>query len=179
MANEFMTINGNLFKTRDYGAIGDALEMAIKKAVGYKPAYIKVSKPGKSDVRIDRRWTECKQGAGELSGADMTKLLVGSSRVLFVPVVVLDGTDGNYTLDPYKQEGFILDKKLFIDTLESIGAIREKVGSDGITRKTIQTFWNRSKNAPHGKTLERIMNALYTLVDEGLALSVEDLLSAE
>lgn len=143
----------------DSGLPGDALELAIKDFYG-KPLVI--SRQGHADIRIGTRNFEIKSGAGELGDAYTRKLLRGSGRVLYVPVVY-------YDQPLMRQDGYVMDRADFLDALEEAGAIRwsKKSTSNGL-RVTIQTFWVRSKNKPHGRLLSRMLDAFESRENEEL-----------
>ena len=152
-------VNVSIYSQEDDGRFGKCIEMVVTEK-----SYVK------SAGRVD--WThlctkfEVKTGAGELGKAGRA-LLPHCHKVLFVPVPVADN-DG--TIDPYKQEGFIIDKPVFIDLLEGLGLIRYgKTTTAGAKVNAIQTFWNRSKNAPHSKKkYNALMDALYDNCDTTL-----------
>ena len=142
---------------RDSGLIGDALEMAVKDWYG-RP--LVMSKQGRCDIRIGARNYEVKQGGGEL-GELGKRLVRGSGWVLYIPVVLLD-----YPLD--KQDGYIMDRADFLRALQDAGALRSKTPTRGNTKVTIQTFWNRSKNKPHGRLLDKMLEAFDQYENEEL-----------
>lgn len=130
---------------RDSGLLGHALELAIKDYLG-KP--LTLSPAGRCDTRLGPRNCEIKQGAGIL-GPVGGKLLKGSGLMLFVPVV-LEG------YDILHQQGYILERDDFLEAMDRAGALREKSTSKGQRVVTLQTFWNKSKKAPHGRLLSRM-----------------------
>jgi len=133
------------FSARDCGRYGKATETADTGK--------RCKSAGKVDAYHFHKAYEWKTGAGELGNAGEV-LLKGIKYVVYVPVVV-EGVE----LD--RQEGFVLTREGFLQALEDAGALREKVSTAGVRKVTIQTFWNRSKNAPHGKLLERILDTMY------------------
>ena len=147
-----MVIN---YKEHDDGKIGKATEEAVKEFLGLK---VCVAKAGRTDMRKARICYEVKTGAGELGDLD-GKLLKGSSMVIYIPVV-----DENLSVD--RQEGFVMSKQVFIETLGALGLIREKTSTAGARKITIQTFWNRSKNKPHGRGLAKMLDAFYDMEGE-------------
>lgn len=157
-------VNINEYKATDCGRIGKAFERSCTNKNKVKAA-------GKVDWYHLGETFENKIGAGEL-GKPHQKLLGGVKKVLYVPVPVVD-EDG--TLDPYKQEGFILDRKTFLEVLESVGLIREKTSTAGIRKVTIQTFWNRKENKPHGTKYYKLLDALYESCEETLEEHLERL----
>lgn len=134
---------------RDNGLLGHALELALKDYLG-KP--LTLSPAGRCDVRLGTRNCEIKQGAGIL-GPVGGKLLKGSGLMLFVPVVLED-------YDILHQQGYITERPEYLEAMDRAGALREKVTSKGLRVVTLQTFWNRSKNKPHGRLLSRMEEEL-------------------
>ena len=135
------------YKTIDSGAFGKAFERDLKAEFNQKA---KVAKQGKIDFRRDHKCFEVKTGAGELDGLLKSKV----KYVIYVPVVEADRA-------VTEQEGFILDKAIFLEVLTACNLIRHKVSTSGQEKVTIQTFWNRAKNAPHGKGYARLLDGLY------------------
>lgn len=138
-------VSTSSLSVRDCGRYGKATETADTGK--------RCKAAGKVDAYHFRKAYEWKTGAGELGNAG-DNLLKGVQYVVYVPVVV-DGLE----LD--EQEGFVLTREGFLQALEQAGAIREKTSTAGVRKVTIQTFWNHSKNAPHGKLYERILDAMY------------------
>lgn len=140
-----------MYSTHDSGAMGKTLERDLKVLLGLAD---KVASPGKADFRKRYKNGEVKTGAGELGGLG-GKLIKGSSFVVYVPVVNMD-------LPVEKQEGFILDRAVFLEMLDSLGLIRTKKSTSGAMKVTIQTFWNHKQNKPHSvKKYNALMDALY------------------
>ena len=153
-------------KETDSGKYGKAVEMQLKAALDLK---ICVSRQGRTDLRKACTNYEVKTGAGELG--DLGKRLVkGCSAVLYVPVPVVSCDDNGEYIDLASCDGYVLTRNDFLDALEEAGAIRTKRSTSGAMKVTIQTFWNRSKNAPHGALLEkRLIPALETYCSATLA----------
>lgn len=135
----------------DCGATGKNAEANIKAYLNLK---ICVSSAGKTDMRKANACYEIKTGAGELGNLG-EKLVKGSSKVIYIPVV-------NESLPINKQEGFVMARDLFLSILEQTGMLREKTSTAGVRKVTIQTFWNKKLNKPHGKGLERMLDAFYS-----------------
>lgn len=136
----------------DYcGGLGKATEESLKEFLGLA---VKVAKQGKTDMRKSRICYEIKTGAGELGDCG-AKLVKGCSKVIYIPVV-------NETLEITEQEGFVMDREIFLEILDNCGMIREKTSSKGVRKITIQTFWNRKQNKPHGKGLAKMLDAFYS-----------------
>lgn len=135
------------YKAIDSGAIGKTFERDLKAEFNQRA---KVAKQGKIDFRRDNKCFEVKTGSGELDGLFKSKV----KFVIYVPVVEADKA-------VTEQEGFILDKAVFLEVLNNANLIRHKVSTSGQEKVTIQTFWNRAKNAPHGKGYARLLDGLY------------------
>ena len=150
-----MEIYGNNFN--DCGIYGRATEMNLKALLDLT---IKVARPGKTDLRKKRICYEIKTGAGELGNIG-EKLVKGATMVVYIPVV-------NENMSIVDQEGFVMSRDLFLEVLQNCGMIREKTATNGTRKITIQTFWNRSKNAPHGKGYGRMLDAFYDLEGNGV-----------
>lgn len=142
----------NNYKTTDCGAYGKATEESVKAFLHLK---VSVSKAGRTDLRKANVCYEVKTGAGEL-GMVGGKLIKGSTMVIYIPVI-------DEKAEIYEQEGFVMSRELFLETLEGCGLIREKTSTSGHRKITIQTFWNRKLNKPHGKGYQRMLDAFYDL----------------
>lgn len=141
--------NLGTYSLADCGAWGKASESAL------------TGKRCKTQNKVDR-WLgkvrlEVKTGAGELGNAG-SRLLAHTDKVIYCPVPIADA-DGY--VDPYKQEAFVLTREEFLEALAEAGALREKTSTAGVRKVTIQTFWNRKANKPHGALLYRLLDALY------------------
>lgn len=152
-------------KKSDCGRVGDSLEMNIK---AYRNCKVKVAKAGSPDLRQGGRYYEVKCGAGEVEYLYHSTL----PYVLYVPVPVKSEVPAGFdsegkalvevTVFVDKCEGFLFNREAFLQGMEAIGAIRPaKKGTDGKLRHCLQTFWNDSKQAPHGKLLEKILDLGY------------------
>ena len=136
------------------GLKGDCFELALHDLQGEDLA---VSARGVVDIRIrvsekvkTSNKVEVKTGAGQIPHN-----LKGNSYIIYCPVV-----DLNKTI--LEQEAFILPRKTFIECLVASGCYREsKRTTVGSYTEAIQTFWNSSKNAPHGKKYYKLLDALY------------------
>lgn len=135
------------YKATDCGRWGKAFERANKNHFNQKD---KISKQGAVDSRRRGKCFEDKTGAGELDFLYRSKV----KYVKYVPVV-----DENVA-ECY-QEGFIFEREVFLNMLEDIGLVRSKISTSGQERITIQTFWNHSKNKPHGKKYFALIDACY------------------
>ena len=127
-------------------------------------AYIKTV--GKVDWYHNGMKIEIKAGAGYLSMHG--KSILKGNRVLFIPVPIVE-EDG--TINFYKQEGFLFTKADFMTMLENAGALRWKKSRSEIYPErdlTIQTYWNRKQDKPHGTLYFRILDESYSLCLETL-----------
>lgn len=148
------------------GLAGDCFEAAFTEACGQEPC---VSARGVVDVKVKISATvknynkvEVKTGAGQIPNN-----LKGNSYVVYCPVV-----DLNKPL--HKQEAFVVKRAVFIQCLKDSGCYREsKRTTSGTRTEAIQTFWNRKLNAPHGRKLEKLLDALYA----SEAMTVEEWLN--
>lgn len=132
----------------DCGRLGKGTEKDLKMVTFLK---VCVAKSGKSDLRKNYIHYEVKTGAGELGNVN-EKLVKGSSRVIYIPVV-------EEHLPVERQQGYVMDRELFLQILDECGLIRTKTSTAGFKKVTIQTFWNHSKNAPHGKKYFKLLEA--------------------
>lgn len=140
-----------MYKETDCGAMGKTFERDLKMLFGQAD---KVASPGKTDLRRRYKNIECKTNAGEL-GEVGGKLIKGSSLVIYVPVV-------NMELPVEKQEGFLIDRAVFLEILEELELIRTKKSTSGKMKVTIQTIWNHKQNKPHSlKKYNALLDALY------------------
>lgn len=149
------------YSLSDDGAFGKAFEAVF------------TGKACKAQNKVDR-WLghtrlEVKTGAGELGKAG--RILPHCDKVVYCPVPL---ADRNGYVDPYMQEAFFLTKEAFLEALEVAGAIRSKKTTAGTRVVAIQTFWNRKQNKPHGRLLDRILEACYERCDFTLEELLEE-----
>jgi hypothetical protein len=138
------------YSIADCGAFGKAFEAALTGK--------RCKSAGKVDRWLGKVRLEVKTGAGELGNAG-ARLLTRTDKVVYCPVPIADAQG---YVDPYKQEAFLLTREAFLQALEeTAGALREKTSTAGIRKVTIQTFWNRKANKPHGALLYRLLDAMY------------------
>lgn len=156
--------NLNNYSIADCGLFGKAMEAAITGR--------RCKSAGKVDWTHHRVRFEVKTGAGELGDANGARLLKGSAYVIYCPVPIADA-DGY--IDLTKQEAFVLTREAFLASLAEAGAIREKTSTAGKRKVTIQTFWNRKQNKPHGALLYRLLDALY----ENCECTLEEMIEEE
>ena len=159
--NNNLTIRFDSYKAEDSGRWGKAMERAPKARFGMKD---KVAAPGRMDFRRARVNYEIKTGAGEIDGLLKSRL----RYVLYVPVVCEDKGEA-------EQEGFLLEREPFLEILDNLGLIRTKISTAGQEKVTIQTFWNHSKNKPHGRKYYDLLDACY----EACIMTLEEFFEAE
>lgn len=133
------------------GLAGFCFEAALHVFKGEAP---EVAAVGKTDIILyidgKNRKVEVKTGGGRIQND-----CKGNSYFVFCPVVNLDEE-----LD--RQEAFIVKREVFIEILKEAGLYRVSKGStSGPATEAIQTFWNRSKNKPHGKKYSVLLDLLY------------------
>ena len=136
------------------GLHGDCFELALHDLVGDE---LVVSARGVVDIRIkvsaDTKTTnkvEVKTGGGRIPNN-----LRGNGYIIYCPVVNLEKTI-------LEQEAFILPRKVFIECIKASGCYRaSKRETSGGYSEAIQTFWNISKNAPHGRKYFKLLDELY------------------
>lgn len=133
------------------GLAGACLELALHDLIGDK---LEVRAAGKTDLkmRINGKLcrVEAKTGAGRLLHD-----CKGNSFMIYCPVVNLEA-------DLLHQEAFIIRRRVFIEVLQAVELYRaSKNSTSGPATEAIQTFWNRSKNAPHGRKYYRLLDLLY------------------
>lgn len=136
------------------GLHGDCLELGLKGWLGLELAMsgkgVVDLKTKVSDTVKTYNKVEVKTGAGQIPNN-----LKGNSYVVYCPVVDLDKPLN-------KQEAFVVKRTVFIKCLQEAECYRVgKRTTAGTTTEAIQTFWNRKLNKPHGRKLERLLDALY------------------
>lgn len=145
------------------GNLGKNAEANLKARLGRKP---ESAPAGKVDLpKFDGRNWEVKTGAGELCRGSEYKPLRGVSAVIYIPVVKED-------LPIEEQEGFVLTKQAFIEIIETLGM---RKFNKSRCKWNIQTFWNHTKQAPHGKKYDLLLDALY----EHCEMTLEEWLEAQ
>ena len=145
--NDYTNVNN--YNIADCGAFGKAFESAFTGK--------RCKSANKVDFWHDKARFEIKTSASEITSKG-AKMLNGVKYVIYCPVPLADA-DG--TINLYKQEAFLLTRDGFINALEQADALREKTSTAGVRKVTIQTFWNRKQNKPHGALLYRLLDALY------------------
>ena len=146
----------NIQSVKGDGHFGDTFDAGIKNVFGMGNL---VSRGRSWDLVLDGKRYELKTGAGELGNTDI-KALHGSSMVIYCPVY-------DETLSVEEQEAFVIDKNTFLQVIKNAGLYREsKTTTNNRQVHAIQTFWNRSKEAPHSKkAYERLLDGLYNNMD--------------
>lgn len=135
------------------GDIGDGFEMIVKHFAGVK-LWDRVSPAGKPDFAIGSRHYDVKQNGSPIIYGDSIAVQ-GSSRVIYAPfvsVTVIEQTDTYRVLQFHLEdtEFFIVDKRAFVKFLQTSD---KNLCKNNPTRQqlNIQTVYNYTKNAPHGK----------------------------
>ncbi|HZJ75992.1 MAG TPA: hypothetical protein VFD25_05325 [Clostridia bacterium] len=142
----------NIQSIKGDGHFGDTFDAGIKNIFGMGNL---VSRGRSWDLVLNGKRYELKTGAGELGNANM-KAIYGSSKVIYCPVY-------DEKLSVEEQEAFVIDKKAFLQVIKDAGLYREsKTTTNNRQVHAIQTFWNRTKKAPHSKkAYERLLDGLY------------------
>lgn len=142
----------NIQSIKGDGHFGDTFDAGIKNVFGMGNL---VSRGKSWDLVLNGKRYELKTGAGELGSIDK-KALYGCSMVIYCPVF-------DETLPIEQQEAFVIDKNTFLQVIKDAGLYREsKKTTNNRQVQAIQTFWNRSKKAPHSKkAYERLLDGLY------------------
>lgn len=146
----------NIQSTKGDGHFGDTFDAGIKNVFGMGNL---VSRGRSVDLILNGKHYELKTGAGELGNADK-KALHGSSMVIYCPVY-------DETVSVEEQEAFVIEKNAFLQVIKDAGLYREtKTTTNKHQVHAIQTFWNRSKKAPHSKkAYNRLLDGLYDNMD--------------
>lgn len=145
------------FKKSHKGLYGDGMEMTVKALLGIKDA-LTVSPAGKCDFRYAHHNYDVKQNGTCLQYVPNTKYIKGSSRVIYathIAYTVIAETEEEitFTVDLENTEFFEVDKKEFLRFLDGEGATKYNSKRQQVN---IQTSWNYTKNARHGRLAERI-----------------------
>jgi hypothetical protein len=151
------TTNGNpIFsaKVTDKGYIGDAFEMASKYAIGIKN-WNEVSPAGKPDCRYNGKCYDFKQNGTIIDYTGNGKYVFGSSRVVYAThidytVIASDNGFIEFVINLEETNFFVVDKKAFVKFLLSTKGMT-KTNKARDNEVNIQTVWNYSKNAYHGR----------------------------
>ena len=146
----------NIQSTKGDGHFGDTFDAGMKNVFGMGNL---VSRGRSVDLILNGKHYELKTGAGELGNADK-KALHGCSMVIYCPVY-------DETISVEEQEAFVIEKKAFLQVIKDAGLYREtKTTTNKHQVHAIQTFWNRSKKAPHSKkAYNRLLDGLYDNMD--------------
>lgn len=135
------------YQVEDSGRWGKAAERGLKRHYSMRD---KVARPGLVDFRRNRTCYEVKTGAGEVKALLNSRI----KFVLYIPVV-----DEARAEDA--QEGFLVDREVFLQILDNLGLLRRKVTTRGTETISIQTFWNHKTGKPHGRKYYALLDALY------------------
>jgi hypothetical protein len=145
------------FKKTDSGIFGKAFEMAVKEALNRKNPN-SVSPCGVADFRYKRRNYDAKQNGTCIRYSVNGSYIKGSNRVLYATHIAHTITEETEThisieVDLLNTEIFVLDRHEFIGFLLENGMV--KINASRGTAN-IQTGYNYTKNAYHGRTGKRI-----------------------
>lgn len=145
------------FNKTDSGILGKAFEMAIKDVLKRRLAD-RVSPCGQTDFRYNHNCYEVKQNGSCVKYSNDSRYIKGSNRVIYATHIaynVVEETMENIsiTVDLASTEMFILDRKEFIEFLQSVNGIKLNA-SRGTAN--IQTCYNYKKDAYHGRLGRKI-----------------------
>lgn len=140
------------FKKTDKGYIGKAFEMALKNALKRSHAD-KVSPCGRADFRWHYKNYDAKQNGTCIRYNPNWGYVRGSNRVIYATHVSFSVVEENETeiaisINLHDTEMYVVDKKEFIEFLESINAVKYNSSRGTVN---VQTCYNYTKNAYHGK----------------------------
>lgn len=140
------------FNENDDGYIGKAWEYALKVLLERKNAY-RISPAGRTDFVYNGQYYEVKQNGGVARYSEYDGMFRGSKRIIYATHIentVTHNGDGTITvaLDLENTEFFVLDRKKFIAYLKETNGL--KINESRGTMN-IQTMYNYTKNAYHGK----------------------------
>lgn len=142
-----------VFNKENKGYIGEAFELAIKEALSLKGAD-KVSPAGQTDFRYNRKCYDVKQN-GTVIQCGTAKAIKGSTRVIYTThvaySVVSETVDSIViSVDLGNTDMFCVDRDAFVEFLRNSPKNLLKPNSKR-NEINIQTVFNYSKNAYHGK----------------------------
>lgn len=141
------------FDKKNKGYIGDGFEMAIKSALSVKNAD-RVSAQGQTDLRYNGKCYDVKQN-GTIIQCGTAKAIKGSTRVVYATHVahtVVAETDTTITIeiDLASTDMFCVDRDAFVKFLRT--SPKNLLKDNGKRNEVnIQTVWNYSKDAYHGR----------------------------
>lgn len=140
------------FDRADSGAIGKAFEMAIKDALHRKNAD-RVSPCGSSDFIFNHHHYEVKQNGGVMRYADTSADFKGSKRIIYAThiayeIVELTPDKMTVTVDLANTDLLVVERSAFVEFLKSINCVKVNESRGTVN---IQTVYNYSKNAYHGR----------------------------
>lgn len=141
-----------IFNKANNGIIGDAFEMTIKDVLNRKNAD-KVSPCGKTDFIFNHKHYDTKQNGSCICYNKTDGYIKGSNRVIYAThvahtMVEIDADTVGVTIDLQNTDFYCVDRKEFLDFLDSIGCIKYNISRGTVN---IQTVYNYKKDAYHGK----------------------------
>lgn len=149
-------------KATDKGFLGDISEMTWKWVLD-RPNWAMVSPAGKADFRFNNHNYDVKQNGSVLQYSPNERYIKGSNRVIYATHVehtIVDNGDGTVTVsvDLAASQWFVLDRKEFIDFLQSINGLKYNAQRQQVN---IQTCYNYKKDAYHGSKGKKIEEWAY------------------
>lgn len=140
------------FKATDKGIVGKAFEMAIKDALSRKSAD-RVSPCGVADFKFNNKNYDVKQNGTVLKYSEHQSYVKGSNRVIYAThvsynTITQDSEHITIAIDLLNTDMFVVDKKAFVQFLQSIGCIKLNKQRDTVN---VQTVYNYSKEKYHGR----------------------------
>ena len=149
------------FKTTDDGIYGKAFEMAIKSILNRKNAD-RISPCGSADFRYGSKNYDTKQNGSCVKYSESQQYVKGSNRVIYATHIayteMINGEDITVDIDLASTEFFVVDKKQFIEFLQSINCIKVNESRGTVN---IQTVYNYKKAAYHGAKGRKIEEWCY------------------
>lgn len=142
----------HIFNKKDDGIIGKATEMSIKEILERVNAD-RVSPCGTADFRYKHKNYDVKQNGSCIRYNAKDPYIKGSNRVIYATHVAhtiteIDADTVGVTIDLQNTDFYCLDRKEFIEFLESIGCIKYNASRGTVN---IQTVYNYKKDAYHGR----------------------------
>ena len=150
------------YTNRGQGNNGCNTEANINAVLGRKPI---CHGKGQADIyHLNGHNTEVKTGSGEICTGSAFKPWKNSTFVIYVPVV-------NECEPIERQEGFIIRREAFVKILQDLNLCKYNKSRD---KWNINTIWNRTKNAPHGTKIYRLLDRLYEECESTLEEFLEE-----
>lgn len=140
------------FNRTDKGIIGKAFEMAVKDALNRKNAD-RVSPCGTADFIFNHKRYDTKQNGSCIRYNETDRYIKGSNRVIYAThiahtITEVDTDTVAVVVDLLNTDFYCVDRTEFVKFLEEIGCIKYNASRGTVN---IQTVYNYTKNAYHGK----------------------------